>query len=202
MKKFKTVAAFGIAILAIGACGSDVTPSGQGDAASRERTAEEQAYVDDATAMLRENSENDDFSADQLECWVGEMVDGLGVDTLNGAGITPKTLAEGESDADLASLPEEDRKLIATSFTDCVDLEQLFTASLTKETGDVPPEMQDCLADVDWDSMESAVAEAILSGNEEMDEDTLMGPLMECMFGGLGEGDAESVAVESSPSGG
>ncbi|MCB1029659.1 MAG: hypothetical protein KDB24_18040 [Microthrixaceae bacterium] len=189
MKRVNVVATIGVAALMLGACGNDVSTTGEaggGSGGGQDRSAEEQAYVDEVTAAFEQSPESEEFPVDQLECWVGDMVDGVGVDRLEEVGISAETLAEGSSDADLASLNDDERKVVADSFTGCIDLEQIFTQSMAAEGEEVPQEMKDCFAAIDWDAIEAEFGELILSGEENADDSAAMAPLMGCMMAGLG----------------
>lgn len=218
MRRFKVLAVFGAAALMLGACGNDTsgevtsgsttteasaagdTPQENDDEAAKkdddapkknsgDRSAEAQAYVDSMTAAFEEDAGVDEsFPVDQMECFVGDMVDGIGVDNLKEAGLTPESVTDDSADADIEALSEGDRKVVADSFTGCIDLEEIFIGSIEAESGgdELPKEMKECFAAIDWKVMEAEFAETIVSGDDGEDS-AAMAPLMGCMMMGLGE---------------
>jgi hypothetical protein len=168
--------------------GAETTESG----APKDRNAKDQAFVDDVVKAIGSDS-GETFPADQVECWVGDMVDGIGVERLNEAGFTVKSAAgDSEADADISKLSAADRALVGESFVKCVDLEAVFTESLAAGSGseELPEGVTACLAGLDWDKIETGFAEAIVSGKEDdiSEDDPLMAPLVGCMMQGLTPG--------------
>ena len=195
MGRVKSLAVVGVAALLLGACGNDTGKSGAGGSGGGDRSAKDQAYVDDMTAAFaKENVDDESFPQDQIECWMGDMTDGVGVDKLKEAGLTPESVSDDASEADLQKLSKDDRKVVAESFTDCVDLEEVFTASMEAESGDeeLPKEMKECFADIDWNAMEKEFSEMILTGDEPDENNAAMAPLLGCMMAGLGDLGADS----------
>ncbi|MEZ5382197.1 MAG: hypothetical protein R2754_10455 [Microthrixaceae bacterium] len=196
MGRVGAVALVGVAALVLGACGSDTDPQAEGDAAAETttagepggRSAEDQAFVDEVVKSIEGDGQDESFPAEGVECWVGEMVDGIGVDQLSDAGFTAEAAA-GSSQADLTKLSDTDRKLVGDSFVTCIDLEAVFTESMAAESGseELPTEVTDCLADLDWDTIEAAFGESIVAGTEDdiTEDNPVMTPLVGCMMLGI-----------------
>ena len=206
MGRTKFLAVIGVAALILGACGNDGSNSGEGGSGGGDRSAEDQAYVDEMTAAFtKENADDESFPTDQFECWMGDMADGVGVDKLKEAGLTPESVDNDSSEADLQKLSEDDRKVVAESFTDCVDLEEVFTASMEAESSgeEIPKEMKECFAAIDWEVIEAKFSEMILTGDEMDENDSAMAPLLGCMLGSMGDMDMDDMdtgADSGSPS--
>ncbi|MEZ5382203.1 MAG: hypothetical protein R2754_10485 [Microthrixaceae bacterium] len=203
MRRIKVLAVVALAALALGACGNKVEAKGDtgGDSSGGEtsggggeRSADEQAYVDELSAAVAETADSDaPFPQDQMDCWVGDMVDGIGVDKMKEAGFTAESLADESSEADLGALSDDERKVVADSFTKCVDLEEVFLASMEASGEEIPQSVKDCFAEIDWDNIEAVMGEAILANDEELSNgDEAMAPLMSCMLGSLGDLDTSA----------
>jgi hypothetical protein len=194
MKRSKVLATIGVAVLILGGCGND-TGGAKGSSAkgSDDRSPADQAYVDELVASVKEDAGDDPtFPSDQVECWVGDMVDGVGAAKLKKAGLTADNMALDDDGVDIEQLSQDDRKVVSESFAECVDLEEMVTASMASAAGDeeLPKEMEDCFAAIDWKAIEGDFAEMILSGDDAEDSPA-MAPLMGCMmmgmFGGMSE---------------
>ena len=136
---------------------------------------------------------------------MGDMVDGIGVDKMKEAGFTPESIAaDGEGDkVDLKKLSEGDRKVVAESFTNCIDLEAVFMESLASSGEDIPKEMKECFEGIDWEVIEEKFSEMILTGDEMDENDSAMAPLLGCMLGSMGDMDMDDMdtgADSNSPS--
>lgn len=188
MGRVKFLAVIGVAALFLGACGNDTSKSGEGGSDKSDRKGEEQAYVEAMTASLMESGGDEEtIPKESAECWSGDMVDGIGVDKLEEAGITPETVGGSGDEADFEKLSKDDRKVVADSFTKCIDLEQVFMNSLASSGEEIPQEMKECFEAIDWTVIEKSFSEMILTG-EDMDEnDPAMAPLLGCMLSGMGD---------------
>lgn len=220
MRRIKVLAVTAAAALALAGCGNDADEKGSNGDRSEESgsgdekpaggdrgessgggdqpAGDDQAFVDEmADAIAAQADAEGAFPEDQLNCWVGSMVDGIGVDKMKEAGFTPESLASNSSEADLGALSDDERKVVADSFAKCIDLEEVFLAQIEADGGDeIPQEVKDCLAEIDWDEIEKVMGEAILANDEELSNgDEVMAPLMECMFGAFGDlGDLDTSA--------
>lgn len=190
-------------MLLLGACGPGVDEEGASSdstalrgetTAQGERSAEAQAYVDAFSASLNEGGNGGEvFPPDETECFARGIVDGIGVDKLDAAGLTPEAVSGG-SEGDLDGLSEGDRKVVAESFTGCIDLEQFFIASVMVQSGaaEAPDDLQACFADVDWEVVDAEFAESIIDGDDELDEDgpavRAMAPCFRLAAGGFEDG--------------
>lgn len=190
MRRSGFLVVVGVAALFLGACGNDTSSSGEGGSGGGDRNGDEQAYVDEMTAAIQQSSGEDEaIPKDQAECWMGDMADGIGVDTMKEAGFTPEAIASQDEDneVDLKSLSEDDRKVVATSFTECIDLEQAFMKSLASSGEEVPKAMKECFEGIDWEVLEEKFSEMILTGDEMDENDSAMAPLLGCMLGSMGD---------------
>lgn len=200
MKRIRALSMIGVAALMLGACGNDVTGNSP-DSDGPDRTAQDQAYIDNVTASM-ETSYGEDaaFPNDQMECFVGGMVDGVGVDKLENAGITADTFSDGAEPTDVQKLSKADRTVIADSFVECVDLESVFTESIATQMGDggLSDEMTDCFDGIDWETMERAFAEDIVSGESDT-ESAGLAPLTDCVMLAMGDAINTSSGDDNTP---
>lgn len=195
VRRVRFLAIIGVAALLLGACGNDTSNSGEGGSTKGDLDNEEQEYVDAMTASLLDSSgEEDAIPEDQAECWAAGMVDGVGVDKLKEAGITPEVMAgDSDDDVDFEDLSEADRKVVAESFTECIDLEDVFLQSLTTDGDEPSKETKECLAAIDWTVIEKEFVDMIISG-EDMDENSAaMAPLLGCMLSEMGDMDMDDL---------
>ncbi len=194
MGRTRFVVVIGVVALLLGACGDKTSNSGAGSSGTSDRTSEDQAYVDELTGAIQSSSGQDDsIPKDQAQCWVDDMVDGIGVDKMKQAGFTPEAMSGNGDQVDFKKLSEGDRKVVADSFTECVDLKQVFMESLDSSGQDLTPEMKECFEGIDWKVIEQSFAEMILSGDDLDENDPAMAPLLGCMMMGLGDMDMEDM---------
>lgn len=181
--------------VALAGCGNGVTNTNADEGGGTETDASEssgerdgatQDYVDGMVAAMSD-SDSEEFPTEDMECWMGRMADDIGVDRLEEVGFTPENI-ESDTDPDLVALDEQERTVVGESFKDCVDLEEVMLASMAASGDEIPPAVEECFGSIDWDTIEVAMADAIVSGNEDADMATgALAPLMGCMFMGLGE---------------
>ncbi|MFZ4719215.1 MAG: hypothetical protein ACOYMR_07305 [Ilumatobacteraceae bacterium] len=129
--KVTTMVATAALLLGLGACGSD---SKGGDAATGEVTAEEQPYVDAMVKSIQADG-TAPFTGDQASCLAKGMVNIIGVDEFEKAGITPENIGDG-SDKVLGELPvQKTDDLVKLVFDgDCFSFGTLMADQLTKDT--------------------------------------------------------------------
>jgi hypothetical protein len=97
--------------------------------------------VDDYVEVLAEDSGGltEVMSDDEAACFVGSMVEGIGLDRLEAAGMTPEAFAEAD---DFSGLVEEaeGRRITVDAMVDCTDFHDLVLSR-----PDVPAEHARCL---------------------------------------------------------
>lgn len=170
------------------------TTEGGGDV---EVSADARAYVD-AMAGSMTADESFPLSDDQAECFSARTVDTIGVDRLQGAGVTPEMMADEESTMDFSDigLTEDEAGDIYDNFGRCdIDLQDLMMQSMAADD-EVTPAMRSCMETVLTDeNLRKLMVSSMMNGDEGMDNDPeleeLMGGLMGCAFMGMGEGDIE-----------
>ena len=76
---------------------------------------------------------------------------------------------------------------MGASFAKCVDLQAALTKMMVGDSGseELSQEVTGCMADLDWDKIEVAFGELVVSGNLELlleaENDPVLGPLNDCM---------------------
>lgn len=122
------------------------------------------AYVD---AAMREFERNGaPISTKQAECFIGVVVDGIGVDRLNAEGVTPKEFASARTPSTYIKDAGARKRIVAEVITgDCFGLDRLLVPALRQGFGAALSERDAaCLAKqlVKSDEVRRAVANGIL----------------------------------------
>lgn len=121
-------------------------------------------YVD--AAMRQFERADAPISAPQAECFIGVVIDGIGVDRLNEDGVTPKEFASAKTPATYIEDAGARKRIVAEVITgDCFGLDRLLVPALQQAFGAALPERDaQCLAKrlVRGDEVRRAVANGIL----------------------------------------
>lgn len=156
----------GLAMLGLGACGSDSGGSSGGDL-----SAEEQEYVDAMMSSLNADGAAP-FSDDEGQCLAEGMVKAVGVDTLKEAGITPADIG-GDENLVFGELPKEKTDKLVSLFFDgeCFDFGKLIAAGMAQDPSvSLPSDKAECLGDKMSESEEFRQAfVASVTGDDSVD---------------------------------
>jgi hypothetical protein len=111
--------------------GDDGKGDDSGDGSSR--TSEEQAYVDELAAAMREVPANAVFSDSDVDCMAGAAVDAYGLDELEAVG-TPRVVAE--TNAAELGLPQghDVADAYMASVEACADIRAIFLTAFQRST--------------------------------------------------------------------
>jgi len=138
-----------VVLLAVGVVVFVATRSGDSPTAAS-ATDEGRAYVDamvDGTA-----SSAGGFSTDEVRCMAEEVVDEVGVDALQRAGISPATVrAAGDIDV-TGLLTEAEATTLAGRVADCIDWGEMVAAALDGQELGITAEQAHCIGDRIGDS--------------------------------------------------
>lgn len=142
---------------------------------STERSAAEQAYIDQMIAEAQTS-----VPRDENLCFYGTMVDEIGISPMKAAGMTVENMA---SDAawDLFELPgmtPTQREVVAEAFTRCIDIENVAVNSATD--GPKNQEALDCYRSVDWDAVSEEYYDLITNDGEIDADDTAFDRVAQC----------------------
>jgi hypothetical protein len=142
-----------------------------GVACSGDDTTDRQAYVDALVQGMQQ--EDSPFTDTQVDCFAGAIIDAIGVDELNDAGISSQDLAEADSPEDLGvELPTADD--IASGIVACdVDLSgQIIDVFTERLPGvELSAEARTCVAENLEDDFAAFVAQGIVGGDEQSGEE-------------------------------
>jgi hypothetical protein len=142
-------------VTAAAACSDDGEGGGRSD--------EEQEYIDAAMATF-DPEEAAPMTEDDAECIVTSMVDEIGVDDLEEAGITPESFGEDEEFP--SGLSEEQAGEAVDAIDGCIDLRDLFLEAMAEDES-VPEEAQECLAEQFDDEVVRRIMVLTLSEGED-----------------------------------
>ena len=153
----------GISLFAVAACGDD-DKGGGGNL-----SAEEQAYVDEAMSNF-DPEEAEPLSEDDARCMVTSMVQAVGVDTLEDAGLTAESFGD-----DSSTLPEGLTKDQAEDVVDgidgCIDMSELFLQGMTEDSS-LSDDDKKCLADAfDSKTIRDLMVTMLSQGEEGLEDD-------------------------------
>ncbi|MEY3361979.1 MAG: hypothetical protein RL531_1698 [Actinomycetota bacterium] len=152
MRRSSVVLVVLVALLA--ACGGGGNPEGFSRA----------AYV--GAAMREFERDGAPITAKQVECFIGVVVDGIGVDRLNADGVTPRQFASARTPSTYIEDAEARKRVVAEVITgDCFGLDRLLVPALRQAFGAALPERDAaCLAKrlVEDRTVRRAVANGIL----------------------------------------
>lgn len=160
-----------------------------GDGASAEVSAEAQPYVDAMkTSMANSQDEDDPFnlSEGQIDCMAPRMINAMGVDRLEEAGVTPEDIAADEDNgmdfSDL-NLTEEDGNKMYDAFGACdINLREVMMESFSGEG--MPDEAAECIEGVlTDDNLRTFIVSLMVNGEDGMESDPAMEGFMNELMG-------------------
>lgn len=173
--------------LVLAACSSG---GGSGESVSEEG----KPYAEAIAANFTKAEDPDDIvlEEDQANCIGGRIVNIVGVDAFEKAGVTPADLGpESETLVGDVEVSDKQANEVYDSFKKCdIDLRAIMFESFSQNE-DMTAEQQKCLEGAfDEDTMRAFVVTALVKGDDESPEAMkLMGAIMGCMFMGMDEGD-------------
>jgi hypothetical protein len=144
-------------------------------------------YVD--AAMAKFQAQGAPITSRQAECFIGQVVDGIGVDTLNDDGVTPKAFANAKSPSKYLKDSDSRKAVVAEVVKgDCFGLDRILVPALQQAFGTALPEQAaNCLAKqlVKGDQVRTALANGILgiSGGPNLStviKDKTLGAIKAC----------------------
>ena len=160
-------ATMALTVMALGtlvACGED-DGGGSGGESSLD---EGQEYID---AMVAD-SDNEGLPAEDIECYARSFVDAVGVDALQGAGVTPEDMSSDASLNDF-DITFDDTQVDAfwSDLNECMDVRAFFLESLAAD-GEISDETVDCLDErMDDDLIKRFIVGAVTEGEDAFQED-------------------------------
>lgn len=131
----------------------------------------EQAYVDAFIATYQgTEGANPLFTESQAECLAPAWVDAIGIDRFAAAGVAPDDIEAFEVGLDAVDIPADVADEMVAAITDCgIDVRATVLSTFVP-TGDLPPELGDCLdAAITTEVAEEVFRQQIL-GSEEAPE--------------------------------
>lgn len=178
------------ALLLLTACGGDDNDEGGSDTTDSETTesgGDSNAYVEALAASMGEG-ENDDIVLEEetANCVATAVVDLVGVDALEEAGISPEELADGDSYADFdVELPADAAAQLGQSMGECEIAEAMrpiVVDQLAAEAGaELPSEATTCLEEnIDNQAAADALAPAFIDGSQAGIETMVGDALLAC----------------------
>lgn len=149
-------------------------------------------YVD--AAMQEFNSSGAPISSKQAKCFIGEVVDGIGVHQLNEDGVTPKQFASAKTPSKYIRDADARKQVVAQVIKgDCFGLDLLLIPALEQAFGAaLPAKDAECLAKqlVKGEQVRTALANGILglSGGPSLStviKDQTIGAIKACSLNPL-----------------
>jgi hypothetical protein len=159
-----TVTALALGVLGV-ACGDD----GGGGSGGESSSNEGQEYVD---ALVASNVA-EGAPAEDMECYARSLVDAVGVDVLQGAGVTPEDMRDTDASLSDFGITFDAGQVDAFwgDLNQCMDVRTFFLGSLGAD-GDLSAETVDCLDDtMEDDLIKRFMVGAIAEGEGAFQED-------------------------------
>lgn len=121
----------------VAACSDDKTSTaGGGDPADIELTAAEQELADAFAASFADEVDGFGVTAEEGDCLAAVLMDELGADPFDEAGVTPEDLDGADTPGALlgeGAVSEDQADAIYTRWEDCVDLNAAFADGFERE---------------------------------------------------------------------
>lgn len=148
-----------------GACGDD----GGGGPGGESSSDESQEYVD---AIVAANDDDEAVTAEDMECYGRSLVDAVGVDVLQGAGITPEEMSDSDSLNNFGiTFSDAQADALWSDLNECMDVRAFFYRALA-DGGEVSNETVACLDNtIDDDLIKRFIIGAVTEGDDAFQED-------------------------------
>lgn len=127
----------------------------------------------------------------EADCIAGDMVDGIGVDKLKEYGFLNEDGSVNKDSKQTPEMSKEDSEVMVDAMFGCTDVMDTMRNELATAMGSATPEMQECFEKALSEEMVRSVLVATFSGDEAAAQQELMGPLGECITGGMGAPDSD-----------
>jgi hypothetical protein len=160
------------------ACGDDGGGGSGGDSSSDEG----QEYVD---ALVAANVD-EGAPAEDMECYARSFIDAVGVDVLQGAGVTPADMSDQGATLNDFGITLDDAQVDAFwgDLNQCMNVRAFFLASLAADD-ELPDEMVDCFDDaMDDDLIKRFMVGAVAEGEDAFQDDTQLASDLADVFSG------------------
>lgn len=161
MKRITTALACAGLFLAMAGCGND----------------DEEKAAKNLSASLSKGGQFGDNKKD-ADCIGEQMVERIGIERLQKAGLLTKELTVDESIGDL-QMSKPDAKRAAKAITGCTDTEALYEKLLTS-SAELSPAVKTCVTDFVTEEAVEKVLAAEFAGDTKARTDLLQKPMMEC----------------------
>jgi hypothetical protein len=171
--KSTTLSAALVSLLVLSGCGA-----GEEDEAKTAISGYLMEQQDQAQMITLKKSEAD--------CIAGDMVDGIGVDSLKEYGFLNEDGTVNKDSAKTPEMSKEDSEVMVDAMFGCTDVMDTMRDELAKAMGSATPEMQDCFEEALSEETVRKVLVATFSGDEQTAQQELMEPLGKCITGGMG----------------
>lgn len=127
----------------------------------------------------------------EADCIAGDMVDGIGVDKLKEYGFLNEDGSVNKDSKQTPEMSKGDSEVMVDAMFGCTDVMDTMRNELATAMGSATPEMQECFEKALSEEMVRSVLVATFSGDEAAAQQELMGPLGECITGGMGAPDSD-----------
>jgi hypothetical protein len=167
-----------VSVMVLGACGGDDDDDG---AAS---SGEGEEYVEAVAASMRDDEVPMD--AERANCAATAIVDVVGVDTLEDAGISPEELGDADNLQSLdVEVPDDITDRLGAAFDECGFADTIKDALVNGFTGefgsDLSAEATACLRDnLDDEAVTDALAATFVDGSDEHMQEPLLSAVAAC----------------------
>jgi hypothetical protein len=157
-----------------------VLPVLLGGCAGGTQEAEARTAISDYLIAQQDDGRMMPLERVEADCIAGDMVDGIGVDGLQGYGLLDEDVSVDEQ-ARSPEMSQEDSQVMVDAMFDCTDVMQAMRDQLATATGGQSPEVQQCLDGALTEQLVRDVLASTFAGDAAGAQRQLMAPLGDCL---------------------
>ena len=157
---------------------------GNDDGGSSGDDALREEYVAAITGSVQ--ADGSPFDTEQATCLAEGMVDAIGVDTIQAAGVTPEDIAAPDSDSQFDTVAEDLTEEQATAVVDvifggeCFSFGELLASQMGEDGPEIDEEQASCIGDAfgENEAFKQAFVDALLTGEDNPEVAAAFGDIL------------------------
>ncbi len=186
----RLIALFVTAGLSLAACGGDddnkksVGAETDGDAEKDSGSSGDDGLRDEYVAAIAESMQADDapFDDEQATCLAEGMVDAMGVDTIQDAGVTPEDIATDDTDSQFEAVAKDLSEDQAVEIVDvifggeCFSFGEMLASQMGSDGPEISDEQATCIGDAfaKNEAFKAAFVDTLLTGEDNPEVDNAL----------------------------
>ncbi len=141
------------------------------------------AYIDAIAATMQ--ADDAPFDAEQANCIATGMVDAIGVDTIEEAGVTPEEIANDEDDSQFEKVTADISEEQANDLVDvifggeCFSFGEVLASQMGEDGPDLSDDQIECIGDqfAKNETFKKAFVDSLITGEDNPDVDAALGDI-------------------------